>query len=329
MKGFLLIDESNILFAASSTTQLSVGDQPTQGVFGFVRRLRDLVSQYPQLTPIVLSDGLSWRYKVFPEYKAMRQVVAATPAEKAQAEIRKSVQSQKALTREACDLLGVRRMMANNYEADDLAAMLVKRYGADRTVLLISGDKDWIQLVRPNVAWWDVIHDRRLTYQKFASNNEVTRSVGIGFEKNGQWIGLSRPEQWADVKCLMGDKSDEIGGVGGIGEKGAVELVAKWGSVANFMNAVIDKSVDLEKLPKKLRDFASSDEKMLIFHRNKILMDLESSQIPKPYDLMLTKPTFNHEGFQEFCQDWMFQSILTSFNKWVEPFKDSVNAAAA
>ena len=320
-KGLMLIDESNWGFAATATKRLSVGEQDTHAVFGFIRRLRDMVRQYPILEPIVLADGISWRYDAFAEYKGSRDKTPTTKNEIEQAEIRKSFRSQKRLIGEALKLLGVRRMAALNWEADDLAAFLVKRYAGKKRIMLLSGDKDWIQLVREGVTWMDLINDRRLGAKSFATQSATTEKIGIGFVRNGEWIGLKRPEQWADAKCLMGDKSDEIEGVGGIGAVGAIELLAQWGSVENFCNSVIDKTIDINKLPKKLADFASSEEKMIRFARNKMLMDLESPKIPAANGLTLTSPTFDRDGFETFCREWMFDSILTSFDTWVEPFE--------
>lgn len=320
--GFMLIDASNWGFAASSMKRLSVGDQDTQGAFGFIRRLRESVAQYPMLTPIILNDGISWRYDAYADYKGDRNKPAVTKNEIAQAEIRKSYKSQKKMINDAVDLLGVRRMFALNMEADDLAAITVRRYADKKRIVLMSGDKDWIQLVGKNVVWVDLINNRRIGFNTFGTKTPSTESVGIGFErKSGEWVGLTRPDQWAEVKSLQGDKSDSVTGVGGIGEKGAVEFIVKYGSVNNFFNGFLDKSIDPEKLPAKFREFAISEQKHDIYRRNMQLMDLNSSAIPVPNGLTLTKPSLDEAGFEAFCRKWMFQSILTGGSEWLAPFR--------
>jgi len=281
----------------------------------------------------VLGDGRSWRYEVFPNYKASRDKPPETKQEIEQATIRASVKSQKRLLIEALKLLGVRRMSTLNLEADDLAAMLVRRYAATKSILLLSGDKDWIQLVRPNVTWLDLINKRRISVASFSARSPAGESVGIGFVRDEgkpteQWVSLARPDQWLDVKCLMGDKSDEIEGVGGIGEKGAIELVREYGSVDNFVMQTIDHSIDVGKLPKKFRDFAQSDAKQDIFKRNQMLMNLDSARIPASNGARMVHAPFDDSGFRTFCETWMFQSILKDFDNWTTPFKGEAHAEA-
>ena len=322
-RGLMLIDGSNWGFAAASTKRLSVGDQDTNAVFGFIRRLRESMNTYPMLAPICLSDGISWRYDAFAEYKGSRGKEPVTKTEIEQARVRTSYKSQVKMINQALELLGIRRMFALNLEADDLAAILCRKYSATKRIILMSGDKDWLQLVSPTVSWIDLINDRRIGIKTFGTKTLATEKVGLGFVRKDteEWIGISRPDQWADVKALMGDTSDEIGGVGGIGEKGAIELVREHGSVAGFLMGVNDKSIDVDSLSKKLRDFAQSDDKQHIFRRNAMLMDLNSPAIPEPNGLKIVHKPFDEEGFHRFCSDWMFQSILTDFEGWCEPFK--------
>lgn len=321
-KGFMIIDSSNWGFAAASKTQLSVGEQDTQAIYGFIRSLRAAMCMFPQLTPICVNDGRSWRYDFYPEYKASREKPAETKNEIEQLRVRNSYKSQKLLINKALELLGVRQMFALNLEADDLAAMLVKRWeGTENRILLMSGDKDWIQLVRPYVTWMDVINDRRVGSQTMAVKNKHTESIGLGYEdKAGDWISVKNGRQWLECKALMGDKSDEIGGVGGIGEKGGIWLLNKFGSVAEFLNQYTDGTIDAKNVPKKLRDFADFNEKQEIFRRNMILMDLNSEHIPKPRGMTLKTGKFDLAGFTDFCHEFEFQSLLTDIEGWTAPF---------
>ena len=329
MRGLALIDEANLLFAAAAKTNLSVGEQQTGAVYAVLRRLREITGGSPRYAPMFLADGKSWRFDVMETYKGSRDKEPVTKQEKLLAEIRKAVVSQKALLKQAIELLGVARMYAYNMEADDLASIVVRNQAHKRAILLISGDKDWIQLVRPNVAWIDLIKNRRIGSKSFGERNPSTESVGIGFERDGKWITLSNPRQWSDVKCLMGDPSDEVGGVGGIGEKGAIELVATYGSVPDFFNMVLERSIDVGKLPKKFKDFADTETKHNIYYRNDMLMNLEHSKIPKPLNLTISNPKLDREGFKEFCREWLFQSILSDFDEWIEPFERNSNGPTA
>lgn len=301
--GFIVIDGNNIAYAANATRKLHAGALETQGIYGFLRAIRAAIAAYPMLTPVVLWDGRSWRYDAFPAYKAKREKAPETKSEQMLADNRASMKEQKPYIRRGLLSLGVTQMVALNLEADDLAGLLVRRYQPQgRKVLLLSGDKDWIQLVGPGVGWMDPINDIRIT----ASTIEAK-------------LGVKTARQWLDVKALMGDSSDEIPGVGGIGEKGAKELVTTYGSVTSFLNQAVDGS--LPELPKKFRDFAESPEKQEIFHRNLKLMDLASPNIPAPLGLKVEKGALALDDFAGLCEELIFNSIISNLNTWCEPFE--------
>lgn len=307
-KGYQLIDFSNLGFAAAAGPVLSVGEQQTQAIFGFLRMLRPLVAMYPMLKPIVLGDGRSWRYDIFPDYKAKRAKEAETKSEIMLTQVRKSFHSQRSFIQEALGLLGVPYLVAMNLEADDLAGILCRRYvAAGNKVMLISGDKDWIQLVASGVGWLDPRSDAKVKRVNIRTLEEQ--------------LGVATPQQWLEMKALIGDKSDEIPGVGGIGDKGAIELLMKHGSVTSFINGVIDGSIDEKSLPKKFRDLVANEDKIATFRVNMDLMDLNSPKIPRPVDLRLQKGELNVSAFHDFCEKWHFKSILKDIDGWCEPFK--------
>lgn len=315
-KGLILIDANNIGYAAVAAARrqgqkrLVVGEKETGGIYNFLRSIQLIASKAPILTPICLWDGASWRKKAFAAYKAGRDAKPETKAQQEVADTRAAFRAARPDMEKAMRLLGVKQMKALNYEADDLAGMLVERYAPKgKTILLYTGDYDWVQLIGPKVAWFSLVKNLRISPKNLKEQ-----------------CGVDTPRQWLDVKALHGDTSDEIPGVGGIGEKGAVELVNTFGSVAEFLNRTIDGT--LPKLPKKFADFAESNEKQDIYRRNLMLMDLRSSLTPKPVNLTVDPGAFDAAGFEEFCRELMFQSILTS-DDWTEPFQpESMKEAA-
>ena len=136
---------------------------------------------------------------------------------------------------------------------------------------------------------------------------------------------MDTPRQWLEVKAIKGDISDEIGGVGGIGDKGAIELINTYGSVNTFNNSALEGT--LKDAPKKFRDFAEQTEKQDIFARNMNLMDLNSPNIPKPENLTITKGELNLAQFEKFCRALCFQSMLTDLKGWCEPFETPLEVA--
>ncbi len=323
-QGYLLIDGSNIAHAANSSKPLMVGDQATHAIFGVLRSLRPTIAMFPQLTPLVLWDGLSWRKQVFKAYKAGREDAPKNKREEEVLANRAALKTQMPHIKRGLSLLGVKQISALNLEADDLAGILVKRYAPQgKKIMMLSGDKDWIQLISPGVGWFDPIRNVRLTHGTLSKRlgwcpNKKTISCFPKDQADG-FMGVPSPRAWLEMKALMGDSSDEIPGVGGIGEKGALELVLKHTSVGGFLSACLDGSI--QDLPKKLADFVDSDEKQEIYRRNLLLMDLNHPSIPAPINLTVTRDAMNTDAFYEFCAEFMFNSILTSAEDWHEPFE--------
>jgi 5'-3' exonuclease len=325
-RGLLLIDGMNFLHAANHTKSLSVGNQPTQAIFGFIRTLRPTVTTFSQLTPIVLWDGASWRYRAFPEYKASRNAPPKTKTDVKMAGLREQLNAQKPFVIEALRHLAVRQISAINLEADDLAAILTRKRMAtpDQSVMLVSADKDWIQLVQPRVMWLDPIRDVRI------SSTSISKRLGWDMDakdivastkdrNDDRFIGVPSPRAWLEMKALMGDSSDEIPGAGGIGPKGAIDLIQEFGSVSDFLNRSIDGS--LPKLPKKFEKLATDDETQQRYRRNLKLMDLNHPEIPQAINLTIDAGKYDETAFAQLCNDLMFKSVVSDIPGWCEPFR--------
>jgi len=302
-KNYLLIDGNSFGYYYNNAKKLTIGNLPVQAIFGFLRGLRQQLAFFQQYTPVVLWDGASWRKTMFAEYKANRDK-ADTKAALAQLRMKDEYQQQVPHIKKALRFLGMPQLSAFNMEADDLGAILTDRYSKDGRVILLTGDKDWLQLVGPNVTWRDFINNRMVTLKNF---EEMT--------------GVETPAQFVEVKALMGDTGDNVPGVGGIGEKGAVEFIKTYGSFANFTNQVIfEKSIDLKSLPKKYRDLVENEEKAIAFARNITLMDLRTKHRPAPINLNLDKGEPDALKFKRFCEILLFNSILKEFDDWIRVF---------
>jgi 5'-3' exonuclease len=306
MDRYLLIDGSNITHAANGAKPLKVGDTQVQAIFGFLRTMRKICATYPNVTPVVLWDGASWRNIEYPDYKANREK-KDTKSDQVQQEARKQARKQMPAIKKGLSLLGVAQVRAANMEADDLAAILGDRYlGKGGKVILVSGDKDWVQLVKPNMMWFDPIVDR-----KIRTAEDVKEALGYK---------VADFKQFLELKAIMGDMGDNISGVGGIGEKGAQEFLETYGSVSNFSNMILDKSLDPKTLPKKIRDFAESEDKQIIFQRNLKLMDLRTTARPAPLNLTVDKGEPDTDRFETFCNRLMFRSITKDLRTWLSVF---------
>jgi 5'-3' exonuclease len=311
MKRFLIIDGPNLTHAAQSASKLTVGGTQVQAIYSFLRTMRGLMATYVNSTPIVLWDGASWRRMLFTDYKNNREK-DHTASYKKQQEERDSAKKQIPAIRKGLSLLGIAQAKAMNMEADDLAAIIGDRY-ANRgdKVMLISADRDWVQLVRPGIMWFDPINDRKIMK---AEDVEKTLKIKVADFR-----------QFLEIKCLMGDTGDAIPGVGGIGEKYAQLFMETWGSWANFSNGCLDGTINVEALPKHYRALAESEDKRMVFARNLDLMDLRTRRRPDPVNLTIDKGTPSTETFRLFCQKLVFRSFLKEYDNWVSVFPALAN----
>jgi len=201
-----LIDGSGYIFRAFYAVQpLTTKDGfPTNALFGFIRMLlRTLTEASSDRIAIVFDAGReTFRNELYPEYKANR---TECPPE---------LVKQMPYFREVSRALGLPVLEQKGFEADDIIATLADRLAAvNDDVVIVSGDKDLMQLVTDRVSIWDTMKDQRY------GPAEVTEKFGVP------------PEQVVEVLALMGDTSDNVPGVDGVGPKTAAQLIQKYQSV--------------------------------------------------------------------------------------------------
>lgn len=176
---------------------------PTNAVLGFATMLLKVLREEKPTHLVVASDpqGGSFRRDIFPEYKAGRD---AQPEE---------LTAQLPLIAELCEAFRVPMVVVPNFEADDVIATLVEHAPEGGEVGIVSTDKDLMQLVRPGVLLLDTMKGKRV------DEAAVEERFGVP------------PSMLLDVRSLVGDPSDNIPGVKGIGEKGAAKLILEWGTL--------------------------------------------------------------------------------------------------
>ncbi|MPY88575.1 MAG: DNA polymerase I [Luteitalea sp.] len=202
-----LIDGSSQMYRAYHAIRGLTGPdgRSTNAVYGFVTMLRKLVQDH---TPAFIGAafdlaGPTFRSELAADYKANRAPMPPDLAE------------QVPWVHEACAALGVPIITCERYEADDVMATLARRaVGQGFDVVLVTGDKDFFQLVDEHVRVFN------------------PRDEGTWYDRPGvvEKFGVP-PDRVVDVVALMGDAIDNIKGVPGIGEKGARELIAQHGSL--------------------------------------------------------------------------------------------------
>lgn len=199
---------------------------PTNAIFGFSRMLLKLLwDRKPRYMAVVLdAKGPTFRHLMFKDYKATRPPM---PEE---------LQVQIPYIKQILDGLNLRVLEMVGYEADDVIATLA-RIGEDRgfQIVVITGDKDFRQILSPSVSLWDTMKDRHLDYDTFRKE-----------------YGLN-PEQIIDVMGLSGDATDNIPGVKGVGEKTAIELIKEFGCLEKVLDHL--NEVKKKRLRENLREY--------------------------------------------------------------------------
>ncbi len=214
-KRLILLDGYSLLFRAFYGTRfLSTSDgRPTNALFGFTSMLFYVLENLKPDAIVVALDapGKTFRHAEFAEYKGTRK---ETPPE---------LVSQLEEARGLIEALGIPMIEATGYEADDVIGVLSKRAEASGyDTWIVSGDLDELQLVD------DRVH-------VLTTRIGVTDTVTYTPEAVEDRYGI-KPEQLPDWKAIVGDSSDNIPGVPGIGEKGATALLQQFGSVENLLS---------------------------------------------------------------------------------------------
>ena len=184
----------------SQRWQTSKGE-PTAGIYGFARELvRVLEQEKPEYLAVAFDVGKTFRDQIFPEYKATREKMPD------------DLRSQITRIREMVDLFNIPRLEMDGYEADDVLGSVAK-IAAEKGlgVKIITGDRDLLQLVNERTAVYLAGDD-----QTYITDADVIKKLGV------------RPDQVVDYKAIVGDTSDNIPGVKGVGEKTAIALLEKF-----------------------------------------------------------------------------------------------------
>ena len=180
---------------------------PTNAAYGFVNMLAKVLREEAPDAAIVVFDarGKTFRHALYAEYKAGRD---AQPED---------LSAQFPLVRELVEAYGIPILEVPEVEADDVIATVVARAPENAQVSIVSTDKDLMQLVSERVTLLDGMKDRRTTPA------EVVERFGLP------------PDRILDLRALVGDPSDNIPGVKGIGVKGAAKLLEEWGDLDNLL----------------------------------------------------------------------------------------------
>ena len=258
----------------SARWQTSKGE-PTAGVYGFARELvRVLEQEKPEYLAVAFDVGKTFRDDIFPDYKGTR--------EKMPDDLRPQIER----IREMVDAFNIPRLEMEGYEADDVLGSIAKIAAEQGLgVKIITGDRDLLQLVNERTVVYLAGDD-----QTYLSDADVIKKLGV------------RANQVVDYKAIVGDTSDNIPGIKGVGEKTAISLLEKFGTL-DAIYANLDQVENRWKGKFEAgRDAAYMSRDLARIEVNlKINLDLEHAAV-RPFD---------PAKLETFFKEMEFKTLLT------------------
>lgn len=287
MKRAILIDGNNLLFRSYYATAYSGRMMknskgfPTNALFGFVSMINKIINEEkPEYIVVAFDKGKNFRHELYKNYKVGR---IETPAD---------LLDQFPVAKKILEHLGIKYIEADNYEADDIIGTFAKMADEDKLydATIISSDKDLLQLISSDV------NVKLLKQKDYILMNEKTFKETYGID----------PVKIIDLKSLEGDKSDNIPGVSGIGEKTALSLLQTYGSLEN-----IYENIDL--IPGKLKEKLINDKENAFFSK-------QLATIYKDIDLGITfkdlqRKEIDEEKLYELYEELEFYSFIKKIQK--------------
>ncbi|MGB2102242.1 MAG: 5'-3' exonuclease [Porticoccaceae bacterium] len=254
----LLIDSSIYIFKSYFTLpekwHADETGYSTHALYGFANFLLELLKkQQPQFIFCAFDESLQtgFRHQLCPNYKINREL----PDE--------ALAFQLNACRQLCRVLGITEMASNQYEADDLLGAMAKQVrSAEMQPVIVTRDKDLTQIIQHGDLYWDIGKSQPKDYK------QLERELGVGCH------------QMADYLALVGDNSDSIAGVPGVGPKTARELLSWMPSVEH----IIENSDQLGDLPirgaAKLSDKIVDNQQQLLLSRQLATIVTDIDEIP-------------------------------------------------
>lgn len=290
MKKILVIDGNSIInrafFGVRPLTTKS--GKPTNAIFGMINIIsRQLDAVKPDYAAVAFDlKHPTFRHEIYPEYKAGRN---PTPPD---------LLAQFADAKECLELMGIHTIELPGYEADDIQGTVAKwaHETEDTESYVLSGDRDLLQLI-----------DDRVTVLLATNSDTLIMKRDAFFEKYG-----IEPEAFVDMKALMGDSSDNIPGVRGIGEKTAGALIAQFGSLDGIYENIDDPSIK-----KGVREKLVADKEMAYLSKR-------LSKIETDAKLNVTLEDIKYKGFNKPGLYKKFTEL--ELNSFISKFALSANS---
>jgi len=282
---WIIVDGRNLLWRATSAMEeLQAGKRKTGGAYGFLVSLLRIHSAYNGRIVIAWEGSdRNFRYDIFPAYKPR------TPSDERDALV-KLVIEQESILRQLLKYAGIAQYIGTACEADDVIGTLaIRKYANAESVLIYSMDSDLRQLVGGNV--------------KLVSPSWSGEEVLYDADKVVERYGVP-PASVAELKALMGDASDGVPGVRGLGLKTAVKLLVAYGTLDRVMEAAV-KGTETPCWPvaERFRCLVKSELENLRLYR-------QVTRIKTDIPLKVIKPTPNTVKLLKSMQSLKYRSLI-------------------
>lgn len=285
---FLIIDGSSYIYRAYHAIRNLSNSKgfPTNAVFGFTRMLQKIALEENPKYLVMAFDmgGKTHRHREYPDYKATRPPIP------------EDLVIQIPFIHRLTEAFNIKVVAQAGYEADDIIGTLVlKAHKLGLDVTIVSGDKDLMQLIRPGIKMYDSMKDKVIT------SEDVLEKFGVP------------PELVVEAMGLIGDNTDNIPGVPGIGPKTAAELIKQFGSIENLLEN-IDK-IEKEKIRNLLRENAEKAR----LSRQLSIIDTTLPFEFSDHDFQLRPP--NQDKLLEIYRELEFGQLIKEMSR---PKTDSI-----
>ena len=286
MKKIILVDGNNLLFRSFYATAYqgvimkNSKGFPTNALYGFINMMNKIIKEEdPSYIMVAFDKGKTFRHDKYEEYKAGR------------VEMPDELRVQFPKAKEVLKAMGIKFFEIDNYEADDIIGTLAKMIDEEESFIgtIISSDRDLLQLISDEV----VVKLLKQTGFIMMDKQEFRNTY------------QTDPIRMIDLKALMGDSSDHIPGVRGIGEKTAISLISKYGSldgVYENIDSVSDKTK--QKLLGDKKNAYMSYDLATIYRQVPIDFSLEDCKYKGP----------NTNEFSKILEELEFHSLLKKFD---------------
>ncbi len=287
MKKIILVDGNNLMFRSYYATaysgkmmQNSKGFY-TNGLYGFVSMINKIIEEEnPQYMAVAFDVGKNFRKELYTDYKAGRK---ETPEE---------LKMQMPYARKILDAMGIKHYEIEGYEADDIIGTLANRASMDPNfdATIVSSDKDLLQLIT------DVVDVKLLKMKDYIRYNPETFFNDWGF----------KPIRIIDFKALMGDPSDNIPGVKGIGEKTAIKLIQEYDTIENLYDHI-------DEISGKLKEKLIAGKEDAIFSKKIATIILDVPIVDNFLDMEYNGE--NEDELTTLFEELEFYSFIKNFKK--------------